>query len=738
MDEQKPKKPNRFAEMYKAQKTRNETKKQNPEKRNRDSSNRGPSSQFSRKDPRTEQKVPVQPKVATEAKAPPPKKTSSAPPPKKTSPAPPPKKANTTSKQSKPQAHSAQSRLHRKDRFEKPKEKIKIHIPSFISVSNIASIMKIPVPRMMKKLEDLGFEGITPQYILDKENASLIADEFGFDVTMSDEKGLDVFPSEINTEKLKPRAPVVTIMGHVDHGKTTILDHLRKSSIVQGEFGGITQHIGAFSVLTPVSKKKITFLDTPGHAAFLSMRERGAIVTDIVILVVAADDSVMPQTIEAIKHANKSGVPLIVAINKCDKPGVDADRVVGDLAAQDIDVEDYGGETQVVRVSGKTGLNMDKLEEAVITLSELLDFQAEAQGVRAEGWVIESEMKKGLGNVATVLVRRGTVKAGSFLLAGTTYCKVRGMKDEKGKSVKTAGPSTPVQIWGWKDLPQAGEQILEAESEQLCRKVIRNREERATQIQQHKDIEVINERRQKELEDLKRQEKVKELNMAGLDATEFMKNENAEPETTFVNYIIKADVYGSAEAINESINGLGHPEVKARVISYDAGAPTDSEIDTAAAFDAQILCFNIKTPKAIQAKADKCNVKVHDYNVIYRLIEGVTEEVTSKIKPLIKINVVSKVDILGVFKITGKNKSITKVAGCKVTAGTLQRSAKVRVLRDGEIVHTGTLSSLKHMKEDASKILRGHECGLSFNNWSKFEEGDKIEAYEEVEIPRGF
>lgn len=615
-------------------------------------------------------------------------------------------------------------------------ENIKISIPTFVTVSNLSTIMNVPLNTLLRKLETLGFEDMTHNYILDKENASLIADEFGFDVTMSDETGLDLFPAPEDALKLKPRPPVVTIMGHVDHGKTTILDYLRKSSIVQGEFGGITQHIGAFSVVTPISKKNITFLDTPGHAAFLSMRERGAIVTDIIILVVAADDSVMPQTIEAIKHAKKSGVPIIVAINKCDKHGVKIDKVLGDLARYEIDVEDYGGETQTVQVSGKTGMNMDKLEEAVITLSELSEFKAEAVGIPAEGWIIESEMMKGLGNVSTVLVRRGTVKVGSFLVAGTTYCKVRGMRDERGKPVKQAGPSTPVQIWGWKELPHAGDQILEAKSEQVCRKVIQNRESRRKQIQAAKDIETINEKRQEEVKELQRQERINELKMAGLDPSELMGADEDGAKQETVKYIIKSDVFGSAEAIKESIDGLGNEEVKAVVISHEAGAPTESDLDTAEALGAKILCFNTKIPKAVQSKADKLGVQMNEHNIIYRLIEEVTQELTAKLKPHIEIKVLSEVELRSVFKITTKNKSTIKIGGCKVMSGTLKRASKVRVMRKGEIVFSGNLSSLKHVKQDISEAAKGLECGIAFENWDKFEEGDVVEAFEEIEIPR--
>ncbi|KAF3985904.1 hypothetical protein FT663_02954 [Candidozyma haemuli var. vulneris] len=632
----------------------------------------------------------------------------------------------------------AKAPVTKKKTHKKPvkKDNIKINIPTFVSVSNLSTIMGVQLSKMLPKLSELGFENMSHNFILDKENASLIADEFGFDVSMSDETGYDLFPAPENEKFLEPRAPVVTIMGHVDHGKTTILDHLRKTSVVQGEFGGITQHIGAFSVTTPISKKKITFLDTPGHAAFLSMRERGAIVTDIVILVVAADDSVMPQTIEAIKHAKKSGVPIIVAINKCDKHGLNIDKVLADLSRYEIDIEDYGGETQTVRVSGKTGLNMDKLEEAVITLSELSEFKAEPKGVPAEGWVIESEVIKGLGNVSTVLVKRGTIKPGSFLVAGTTYCRVRGMKDENGKTLKMAGPSTPVQIWGWKDLPQAGDQILQADSEKVCRKVVRNREERNNIIQQSKDIEKINEMRQEELNELKRQEKINEYKLAGLDPSELMSEEEVKNKTTVVTYIVKSDVYGSAEAIKESIDGLGNDEVKAKVVTYDAGAPTDSDVETAATVGATIMSFNMKVPKQIQVKADRAGVKIFEHNVIYRLIEQVTSELTSKLKPHIEIKVLAEADLKTALSITGKNKTVIKIAGCKVNTGILKRSSNIRVLRDGEVIYKGNLSSLKHVKQDISEAAKGSECGLAFANWDKFQEGDKIEAYEEHEIPR--
>ena len=379
---------------------------------------------------------------------------------------------------------------------------------------------------------------------------------------------------------------------------------------------------------------------------------------------------------------------------------------------------------------------MDKLEEAVITLSELSEFKAEPTGVPAEGWIIESQVVKGLGNVSTVLVRRGTVKVGSFLVAGTTYCKVRGMKDEHGKPLKLAGPSTPVQVWGWKELPQGGDQILEAKTEQVCRKVIQNRESRKKQIQAAKDIETINEKRQEEVKELKKQEKINELKMAGLDVSDFFDESSEQSKCTTVNYIVKSDVFGSAEAIKESIDGLGNEEVKAKVISFEAGTPTESDLDTAEALGAEILCFNVKVPKTIQAKADRIGVNLQEHNIIYRLIEGVTEKLTSKLAPHIEIKVLAEIEIKNVFKITGKNKSTFKIAGCKVASGNLKRANKVRVMRKGEEVFNGHLSSLKHVKQDVSEAKKGTECGLSFENWDKFEEGDKVEAFEEIEVPR--
>lgn len=613
---------------------------------------------------------------------------------------------------------------------------IAIQIPSFVTVSNLATIMGVYLSDLLPKMALLGFEGMRHNFILDKETAALVADEYGFAVTVNDEQGADLFAAlpAAHGEVYPLRAPIVTIMGHVDHGKTTILDHLRKSSVVSGEHGGITQHIGAFLVMTPQLRKRITFLDTPGHAAFLKMRERGAHVTDIVVLVVAADDSVMPQTVEAIKHAQKAAVPMIVAVNKCDKPTANPDKAVADVAAHGVEVEEYGGDTQTVRILGKTGLNMDKLEEAIITLSEMLELQAPLTGP-AEGWVVESEMKRGLGNVATVLVKRGTMKAGQVVVAGTTYCKIRGMRDELGKPIKLAGPLTPVEVWGWKELPGAGDEVLELKTEQFAKRVCENRVARQKQIQAARDIDTINQKRQEEVKELERQERLNEMKLAGLSELD-MKEEATSAGPKLMNFIVKADVYGSAEAIKESIDGLGNDEVKAVVVFEEAGQPTEGDLDRAEAAGAQILCFNLKVSKDIQAKASKQKVEIKQHNVIYHLIEDVTKVLTDQLAPRVETKVLAEIEVRDVFTITGKNKSKFKIAGSKVTTGLVKRTSLVLVERGGVEVYRGKLLSLKHVKDDVLEVKKGTECGIAFEGWEDFQLGDVVKVFELVVHPR--
>lgn len=633
--------------------------------------------------------------------------------------------------------------------IERPKPTLTI--PKFISLSNFAHILNTSFNKLINQMEKMGYTDLSHDYILDEENASLVADELGFKVVMDDSLGLDIFPEPPpkDLSNVPVRPPIVTIMGHVDHGKTTILDYLRKSSVAAGEHGGITQHIGAFSVKLS-SNREICFLDTPGHAAFLTMRERGANVTDIVVLVVAADDSVMPQTKEAIKHAQTAGVPIIVAINKMDKPGANPDKVIADLAANGVDVEAYGGETQTIPVSGKTGLGIDQLEEAIITLSEILEIKAPKTG-NAEGWVIESQIKKGQGSSATVLVRRGTLKVGSYIVAGQCWCKVRSMKDSYGKALKQAGPGTPVEITGWKELPQAGDEILQAKDETLAKKVTENRIARAKLIKEAEDVAIMNEQRKMaHLEQEKEQLKLERIK-AGLtpELTNDKNGKEAEdieadekgPKIT--QFIVKADVSGSAEAVADSIDGLGNEEVKSAVLYKGVGPITDTDLARAEAAGAHLITFNVNTDRDILNKAHSKHLKIHEHRIIYKLIEEVTDTLASQLKPDIKHKVLGEATIKEIFEISvkhGKNKTLY-VAGTRVTNGSIQKNSKVKVIRGGSgdesnVVYTGTLSSLKRFKDEVDEVKKDNDCGMAFDNWADFKPGDVIQAYEEITIPR--
>ncbi|KAG7893759.1 hypothetical protein KL908_002813 [Ogataea polymorpha] len=619
----------------------------------------------------------------------------------------------------------------------------KLDIPTFLTVANFAQILRVRVPDLLQRMKELGFENMTNDYILDSETAALIADEYGFDVNTNDDTGADLFPSPEPTDPklLKPRAPIVTIMGHVDHGKTTVLDYLRKSSIAKGEHGGITQHIGAFVVRTPVSKKTITFLDTPGHAAFLNMRERGANITDVVVLVVAAEDSVMPQTKEAIRHARNAGVPMVVAINKCDKEEANPDKVVADLSANGVEVEDYGGDVPTVRISAKTGMGMEELEETIVAVAELQDIKTQEDKVPVEGWVLESQVKKGLGNVATFLVMKGKLKPGAVLVAGQTWCKVRAMKDEYGKPVKVAGPSTPVEISGWKDIPDAGDMALEASSEALAKKVISNREKRKLLLEEASQIEQMNKQMLEKMEASRREEKIQDYQREGLTMDEIRELEpdlfdDEETKLIEVPFIIKADVSGSAEAISQSISGLGNDEVQSTVLYEEVGPPTESDIERAKLSSAQILAFNVKVSKDIINLASLNGVEIKEFKVIYHLIEDVMGYLTSKLPKKYETKIHSTASVKQIFEISLKNKSKMKIAGCRVVSGTFKRSATVRLIRNGMEIYRGRVRQLKHEKEDVSEVANGVECGVALDGNVELQVGDTIEAIEEIEIQR--
>ncbi|KAH6677780.1 translation initiation factor IF-2 [Plectosphaerella plurivora] len=596
----------------------------------------------------------------------------------------------------------------------------KILLPEYINLFNLAEALKLRPKALLQALEEMGFENITEDSIFTGETASLIALEYGFDPTVDTggQRDLRPRPPPEDLAALPSRPPVVTIMGHVDHGKTTLLDFLRKSSVAAQEHGGITQHIGAF-IVKMSSGKRITFLDTPGHAAFLTMRQRGANVTDIVVLVVAADDSVMPQTLEAIKHAREAKVPMIVAINKIDKEDARPDQVKADLARHGVEIEDFGGDVQVVPVSGKTGQGMDDLEENISLLSDILDARAETDGL-AEGWVLEASVKP-VGKSATVLVRRGTLRQGDFIVAGTAWARVRLLRNEAGMEVSEAPPGTPVEIIGWRDeLPAAGDEVLEAPDEDRARTAIEYRNEmRYRQVSSQQLLE----QEQRERERL---------------AAEAAENDpEAEGSgTTLVNFTVKCDVAGSVEAICASIQELGNNEVQPRILRSSAGQVSEFDIDHAATSRSIIVNFNSAIPPHIKRMAEDQGVRIIDHTVIYHLTDDVKAALSEKLDDVITHKVVGDAEVLQIFPINIKGRVYRNIAGCKVRNGLVSRNALVRIIRKGEKIYDGKVEAIKHGKKDVSEMRKGTECGISFEDFEDMQPGDQLQLYEEVREKR--
>ena len=565
-----------------------------------------------------------------------------------------------------------------------------ILLPEYISVSNLAVALKIRYEDFIEKLEELGYEETRPDYILSSEDSGLIAMEFNYEaiIDRGDSEDLKAREPAKDPSALPQRPPVVTIMGHVDHGKTTLLDYLRKSSVAATEHGGITQHIGAFSVPMP-SGKTITFLDTPGHAAFLSMRQRGANVTDIVILVVAADDSVKPQTIEAINHAKAAKVPIIVAINKIDKENSNIDRVKQDLARHGVDVEDFGGDTQVVCVSGKTGQGMEELEEAAVTLSEILDMRSEVDG-QAEGWVLEASVKS-MGKVATVLVRRGTMRPGDFIVAGKTWARIRCLRNEAGVEILEAGPGTPVEVDGWREQPLAGDEVLQAPDEAKAKSVVDYRLEKEERDKMAEDMEAINTSRKFEQD--KREREKEEARLAALAkeadeaAPEKQAAKAAGPKQIY--FIVKGDVSGSVEAVLDSIAVLGNKEVQPHILRSGVGQLSEFDIEHAAAAKGHLINFNTAVEPNISRLAEEAKVSILDHNIIYRLVDDVKAELSKHLPPLVTQRVLGEAEIAQIFEITVKGRQQKNIAGCKVRNGSVFRNAKVRVLRNNKKIFDG-------------------------------------------------
>lgn len=588
-------------------------------------------------------------------------------------------------------------------------------LPEFISVSNLAVALKVRLEDFLYKLEELGFEGVNHDHILNAEDAGLIAMEYNYEaiIERGESEDLKARPAAEDPLILPPRAPVVTIMGHVDHGKTTILDYLRKSSVAASEHGGITQHIGAFSV--PMSSgKTVTFLDTPGHEAFLSMRQRGANVTDIVILVVAADDSVKPQTIEAINHAKAAKVPIIVAINKIDRPEIDIDRVKQDLARHGVEIEDYGGDTQVVCVSGKTGKGMDDLEESIITLSEILDMRAEIDGP-AEGYVIEASIKS-MGKVATILVRRGTMRIGDFIVAGKTWARIRCLRDEAGTEIEEAGPGIPVEVDGWRVQPLAGDEVLQAPDEAKAKSVVEFRLEREERDKMADDMDAINENRKLEHEKREREKAEKEAaltrGVGEIDPSKTTRDKGPSgPKPVF--FVVKGDVTGSVEAVVDQMNSASTKEVEAIILRSSVGKVSESDIEHAATAKGYVINFNTEIEPNISQFAAQKKVKILDHNIIYRLMDDVRAEMSKFLPPLVTQRVLGEAIIAQIFDINVKGRKYKSIAGCKIRNGTVSRDARYRVLRDGEKVFDGMLYFLLYFQISTSPHCVLHHTTIS-------------------------
>ncbi|WP_372491003.1 translation initiation factor IF-2 [Falsiroseomonas oryziterrae] len=573
-------------------------------------------------------------------------------------------------------------------------------VPESITVQELANRMAARGGEVVKALFRMGVMATLTQTI-DADTAELVVQEFGHRVRRVAEGDVEIGleGTEDEAEALQPRPPVVTIMGHVDHGKTSLLDALRKADVAAHEAGGITQHIGAYQVAM-ADGNRVTFIDTPGHEAFTAMRARGAGVTDMVVLVVAADDGVMPQTIEAISHAKAADVPLIVAINKIDKPGVKPDRVRQELLQHEIVVESLGGETQEIEVSATQKINLDKLLEAIQLQAEILDLRANPDRA-GEGTVIESKLDRGRGPVATVLVQRGTLRQGDIVVAGAEWGRVRAMLDDKGRQVKEADPSLPVEILGLSGVPAAGETFVAVEDEARAR----------------------------EISDF-RQRKLREKQVAAMAATrgnltDMLARIQAGAQKE-VAVVVKADVQGSAEAIAVTLGKIGNDEVKVRVLLSAVGQITESDVQLAKASDAVIVAFNVRATTQARELAQREGVDIRYYSIIYQVADDIETLVRGKLAPIQREKFLGYAQILQVFEV----KRIGNVAGCRVTEGVVRRGCGVRLLRDGVVIHQGELSTLRRFKDDVKEVTSGYECGMGFANYNDIRVGDQIECYE--------
>jgi translation initiation factor IF-2 len=606
------------------------------------------------------------------------------------------------------QSRSRDRRQERQERDsrrmeEMEREALVLQVTEFVTVAELANLMNVDVGQVIGKCIGLGLM-VSINQRLDKDTIQLVADEFGFSIEFQEEYTDDALvDKEDDPETMAPRAPIVTIMGHVDHGKTSLLDYIRSSNVVAGESGGITQHIGAYSVQLP-DNRKITFLDTPGHEAFTAMRARGAQVTDIVILVVAADDSVMPQTVEAISHAQAAGVPMVVAINKVDKPEANVERIKQQLSDRGVLVEEWGGRYQAVEISAKKGINIDKLLETVLLEAELLDLKATAER-EARGVVIEAEIDRGKGTVATVLVQKGTLRVGDNFVAGIHSGRVRALFDERGNRIESAGPSEPAQVLGFSGVPTAGDMLICVDSEQDAREIATRRQqlarEQAFKQQRHLTLEEIS-------------------------------SQIARGGVQHLPLIIKGDVDGSVEALADSLLRLSTPEVQVGVVLKSVGEITESDVVLAAASQAIIIGFHVRPNLKARKLAEREGVEIRTYQIIYDTVNDVRAALEGMLRPEQKEEITGTVEVRETFKVS----KIGIIAGCYVVDGRITRNDRVRLLRDGFEVWNGGIQSLRRIKEDVREVEQGFECGVTLDGMSDIKIGDIIEAYRTVEIKR--
>jgi translation initiation factor IF-2 len=589
--------------------------------------------------------------------------------------------------------------------FNAPTEPIvhEVLVPETITVADLAHKMAVKAGEVIKVLMKMGMM-VTINQVLDQETAIILVEEMGHIAKAAAANDPETFLDDADHAEAiqEARPPVVTVMGHVDHGKTSLLDYIRRSRVASGEAGGITQHIGAYHVETP--RGMVTFLDTPGHEAFTAMRARGAKATDVVILVVAADDGVMPQTIEAVHHAKAAGVPLVVAVNKIDKPEANSERVKQELVAEEVVPEDWGGDVMFVEVSAKTGQGIDNLLEAVLLQAEILELKA-PKNTPAKGLVIEGRLDKGRGPVSSILVQSGTLKRGDMILAGSAFGRVRAMLDEAGNDIKEAGPSIPVEILGLSDVPNAGEEVIVLNDERKAREIA-----------------------------LFRQGKFRDVKLAKQQASklENMFDQMAEGEVKTLGLIIKSDVQGSYEALSTSLQKLSTAEVKVNIIHTGVGAVTESDVNLAVASKAVLIGFNVRADAGARKLIESSGVDVRYYNIIYEAVDEIKAALGGMLSPEKKESATGLVEIREVFRIS----KVGAIAGCYVLDGVIKRNSKVRVLRGDVVIHTGELDSLKRFKDDVKEVKSNFECGLSLKNFNDIEVGDMLEVFEVVEVAR--